>query len=164
MHKTKEFAQMAGTTVRTLHHYDRLGLLKPRVRTSAGYRWYEDRDLERLEQIVALKFLGLPLKQIRSLSNGGAVRLTDALAMQRRLLETKRLTLGRAIQAIAGAESHIASGGAATAALRKIIEVIEMENKTTGWKVSDRRITRENRSAKEPVVAGTAGASQPGVE
>jgi len=53
-----EFAKRAGVTIRALHHYDRLGLLKPSGRTAAGYRRYTDRDLVRLEQVVALKFIG----------------------------------------------------------------------------------------------------------
>jgi DNA-binding transcriptional MerR regulator len=61
-----EFARRAGVTVRALHHYDRLGLLEPSGRTSAGYRLYSDRDLVRLEQIVSLKFIGFPLNQISS--------------------------------------------------------------------------------------------------
>jgi MerR family transcriptional regulator, thiopeptide resistance regulator len=121
MYRAQQFAELAGVTVRTLHHYDRLGLLKPRQRTDAGYRLYEDRDLERLEQIVALKFLGLSLGQIRNLLAEGSI--TQALAVQRRLLLEKRRMLDRAIQAIAEAESV---QGAASA-LRKIIEVIEME-------------------------------------
>ncbi len=114
---------LAGVTARTLHHYDRLGLLKPR-RTNAGYRQYEDRDLERLEQIVALKFLGLPLKQIRTVLESGSLKLSDALRMQRQLLEQKRCMLDRAIQAISEAQAH--SG---PEALRKIIGVIEMESR-----------------------------------
>jgi len=55
-----ELAELAGVTVKALHHYDRLGLLCPR-RSNAGYRLYSSRDLERLEQIVALKAIGLSL-------------------------------------------------------------------------------------------------------
>ena len=53
-YRIREFAQLAGVTVRALHHYDRLRLLKPR-RTQTGYRAYDSKDLEILEQIVALK-------------------------------------------------------------------------------------------------------------
>jgi len=52
--------------VRTLHHYDRLGLLKPSGHTEAGYRLYGERDFARLQQIVVLKFIGFPLKQIKN--------------------------------------------------------------------------------------------------
>ena len=64
VYRIREFAALAGVTVRALHHYDRLGLLKPGGRSASGYRLYRDSDLARLEQIVVLKFLGLPLQQI----------------------------------------------------------------------------------------------------
>ncbi len=118
---------MAGVTVRTLHHYDRLGLLRPR-RNESGYRVYGDRDLERLEQIVALKFLGLPLGEIRRLLDGDAGSLPDALRMQREVLEERRRLLDRAIGAIAEAERN-----PQPALLRTIIEVIGMQE-NTDWK------------------------------
>ncbi|HJT86897.1 MAG TPA: MerR family transcriptional regulator [Bryobacteraceae bacterium] len=127
MHRAKEFAQLAGVTVRTLHHYDRLGLLKPR-RTGSGYRLYRDSDLERLEQIVALKFVGLPLKDIRALLDEAAPELPEALRIQRMALEEKRRLLERAIAAIREAEASLAGGKPAGAAvLKKIIEAIEMQ-------------------------------------
>jgi len=127
-HRVKEFAELAGTTVRALHHYDRLGLLKPR-RTQAGYRLYSLRDLERLEQIVALKFLGIPLRQIKTLLDHTALDLPDALRLQRRVLEDKRRLLDRAIGAIRDAEKAMRPGQSADAALLKtIIEVIEMQD------------------------------------
>lgn len=122
LYQVQEFAQLAGVTVRALHHYDRLGLLRPR-RTNAGYRLYSLPDLERLEQIVALKFLGIPLKQIHTLLDRKGLTLPDALRWQRRVLEDKRRLLDRAIRAIREAEDR-----PDTAVLRKIIEVIEMQN------------------------------------
>lgn len=74
--RASEFAKMAGVTVRALHHYDRIGRLKPR-RSSAGYRVYTARDLELLEQIVVLKFVGIPLRQIAALMGAGPKRLAD---------------------------------------------------------------------------------------
>jgi MerR family transcriptional regulator, thiopeptide resistance regulator len=127
LYRVHEFAQIAGVTVKALHHYDRLGLLKPR-RTGSGYRIYVEQDLARLEQIVALKFLGLPLKQIKILLDRDALRLPEALRMQRAELEEKRRLLDRAIDAIAHAEKMIQSGGQAGAAvLKPIIEAIEMQ-------------------------------------
>ena len=122
---------MAGVTVRALHHYDRLGLLKPRRRTGAGYRLYESRDLERLEQIVALKFLGLPLKHIKILLGRKGLEWSDALSMQRRILEEKRRLLDVAIHAIHQAELAIQRGKQPDSAVsKKIIEVIKMQNDT----------------------------------
>jgi DNA-binding transcriptional MerR regulator len=129
LYKVHDFAEVAGVTVRTLHHYDKLGLLEPR-RTAAGYRVYTLRELERLEQIVALKFLGLPLRQIQVLlDRKDALQLPEALRMQRGVLEEKRKLLDRAISAIEDAEKVLQSGKPADAALlKKIIEVIEMQN------------------------------------
>jgi DNA-binding transcriptional MerR regulator len=128
LYHVQEFAELAGVTVRALHHYDRLGLLKPR-RTQAGYRLYRLRDFERLEQIVALKFLGIPLKQIRTLFNREARALPEALRMQRRVLEEKRRFLDSAINAIREAEQAMRPGERPdSAVLKKIIEVIEMQD------------------------------------
>ncbi|HTB14180.1 MAG TPA: MerR family transcriptional regulator [Bryobacteraceae bacterium] len=128
MLQAQQFAELAGVTVRTLHHYDRLGLLKAR-RTGAGYRVYRESDLERLEQIVALKFVGLPLKRIKTLLDRDNLELADALPRQRLVLEEKRRLIDRAIQAIQDAERSLANGQLPDAALlKKIIEVIEMQD------------------------------------
>ncbi len=128
LYHVQEFAELAGVTVRALHHYDRLGLLKP-GRTEAGYRLYSLRDFERLEQIVALKFLGIPLKQIRTLFNREAPALPEALRTQRRVLEEKRRLLDSAINAIREAEQATRPGERPdSAVLKKIIEVIEMQD------------------------------------
>ena len=148
MQRASEFAELAGVTVRTLHHYDRLGLLKPQ-RNGSGYRLYRESDLERLEQIVALKFLGLPLREIRKLLDSGALELPDALRMQRRALEEKRRLLDRAIHAIRQAEATVASGRpAGTAVLRKIIEVIEMQQKND-WTKYANEAAREKMAARQ---------------
>ncbi len=116
-------------TVRTLHHYDRLGLLKPNRRTPAGYRLYEDKDLERLERIIALKYLGLSLKEIRTLLERDAGTLLATLQLQKRLLEEKSRLLQRAIQAITSAERQLGQEGMATTeTIRNIIEAMNMEN------------------------------------
>jgi DNA-binding transcriptional MerR regulator len=127
-YRVTEFADLAGVTVRALHHYDRLALLRPK-RSAAGYRLYTPRDLERLEQIVALQFLGLPLKEIKTLLDRESRRLPEVLRAQRLALEEKRCALGQAIRAIQDAELAIASGKAADVqVLAKIIEVIEMQD------------------------------------
>jgi MerR family transcriptional regulator, thiopeptide resistance regulator len=105
MLQAQQFAELAGVTVRTLHHYDRLGLLRAR-RTEAGYRVYRESDLERLEQIVALKFVGLPLKRIKTLLDRDNLELADALPRQRLVLEAKRKLIDRAIRAIRGRRTH----------------------------------------------------------
>jgi DNA-binding transcriptional MerR regulator len=128
MFQAQQFAELAGVTVRALHHYDRLGLLCPR-RTGSGYRVYRESDLERLEQIVALKFVGLPLKRIKTLLDRDNLELAEALPRQRLVLEAKRNLIDRAIHAIQDAECSLATGQRPDAAiLKKIIEVIEMQD------------------------------------
>jgi DNA-binding transcriptional MerR regulator len=127
-YKAREFAQLSGVTVRALHHYDRLGLLRPK-RTHNGYRAYGEQDLERLEQIVALKFVGLPLRRIKALLDRDGLELSGALRMQRKVLEAKRGLLDQAIEAIRQAETAAESGQRPDARmLTKIIEVMEMQN------------------------------------
>jgi DNA-binding transcriptional MerR regulator len=101
-----EFANLAGVTVRALHHYDRMGLLRPKQRSQAGYRLYSHRDLGRLEQIVVLKFLGIPLKQIRSVLESES-KLPIALRRQQIVLAEKRKQLDKAIAAISSAQQAL---------------------------------------------------------
>jgi MerR family transcriptional regulator, thiopeptide resistance regulator len=125
-----EFASRAGVTVRALHHYDRLGLLKPSGRTGSGYRLYTDRDLVRLEQIVVLKFLGLPLKQIRDLLDRD-VALAATLRRQQAVLADKRRQLDAAIHAIQEAERSLGPGCEPDWELfKRIITEVEMQDNT----------------------------------
>jgi MerR family transcriptional regulator, thiopeptide resistance regulator len=131
--RTQAFAQLAGVTPRALRHYDRLGLLKPK-RTRAGYRVYFVGDIERLEQIVALKFLGIPLRKIGLLITRTPKELARALDAQRRLLEDKRRLFDQAIAALLEAQAALRGGQTPDAGLyRRIIEVIEMQNNSDGW-------------------------------
>src|SRR5262245_48021835 len=128
VYRVHAFARLAGVTVKALHHYDRLGLLRPK-RTAAGYRIYAESDLVRLEQIVALKFLGFPLKRSRELLQRVELGLPDALRMQRGAMEERRERLGRAVRAIAAAEESIQAGRTASPdILRAIIEAIDMQD------------------------------------
>jgi MerR family transcriptional regulator, thiopeptide resistance regulator len=148
-YKAQEFAERAGVTVRTLHHYDRLGLLAPSGRSEAGYRLYGDRDLVRLEQILALKFIGFPLREIRRLLKRDAKDLPGALRRQRTMILEKRRLLDLAVAAIERAEAEPAD----SAAIQKIIEVIHMQDNMEWAKkyyserglaaLADRRVSAE---------------------
>lgn len=65
-----ELARETGLTVRTLHHYDQLGLLSPPARTEGGHRCYASSDVRRLHRIVALRSLGISLEQVGTLLDG----------------------------------------------------------------------------------------------
>ncbi len=127
------FSAVAGVTVRTLHHYDRLGLLKPSGRSPSGYRLYGKSDLARLQQIVTLRFIGLSLKQIRDILHRRTFDLAAALRLQREVIGEKCRQLEAAARAIGEAERMLASGGDTDwEKFREIIEVIEMQ-KSTEW-------------------------------
>jgi MerR family transcriptional regulator, thiopeptide resistance regulator len=127
-YRVHEFAELAGVTVKALHHYDRLGLLKP-ARTPAGYRAYNAVHLARLEQIVALKSLGIPLKQIRTILERDPLPLRAMFRQQREVLEEKRRALDRAIDALAHAEDAIERDEASeTAILQQVITAMHMQD------------------------------------
>jgi len=127
--QAREFAERAGVTVRALHYYDRLGLLKPSGHTKAGYRLYGERDFARLQQIAMLKFIGLPLKQIKELLDRKALDLPTTLRLQREVIEEKRRRLDMALQAIERAERVVMMKGEANwEAFKKIVEVINMSD------------------------------------
>jgi DNA-binding transcriptional MerR regulator len=85
-YQVKDVARLTGVSVRTLHHYDAIGLLVPGARTAAGYRLYTDTDLLRLQQILIGRELGLPLEEIRrSLDDPGFDRKAALLEQRQRL-------------------------------------------------------------------------------
>ncbi|PBC78786.1 DNA-binding transcriptional MerR regulator [Streptomyces sp. TLI_235] len=81
-----QLARTAGVTVRTLHHYDEIGLLSPSGRTPAGYRRYEDEDLNRLQQVLFYRELGFPLEQIADILDDRSVSPNEHLRRQHRLI------------------------------------------------------------------------------
>ena len=127
--QAREFANLTGITVRTLHHYDRLGLLKPSRYSPAGYRLYRKSDIQRLEQIVALKFIGFSLNEIKKILGHGSVDLATALRQQREAITEKRDRLDLAVQAIQRAEYVLGlMQEPDSESFVKIIEVINMQN------------------------------------
>jgi MerR family transcriptional regulator, thiopeptide resistance regulator len=85
-----QVAGLAGVTIRTLHHYDEIGLLTPGGRTSAGYRRYDDPDLERLQQILLYRELGFTLEEIAVILDDPDADPREHLRRQHRLL-TERI-------------------------------------------------------------------------
>ncbi len=94
-----QVARLARVSVRALHHYDEIGLLRPSGRSEAGYRLYEEADLQRLQQVLFFKELGFPLEEITRIVSDPGFDLRAALLMQRQML-TERATR---VQALIGA-------------------------------------------------------------
>ena len=100
----KEFAKLTGVSVRTLHYYDEIGLLKPAlVDAQNGYRFYDENSLLRMQEILFYRELDFPLKSILEILSSPDYDKQKALAEQRKLLELKKERLERIIDALDGA-------------------------------------------------------------
>ena len=97
MKTVREVSRITGVSVRTLHHYDAIGLLKPAKVTEAGYRLYDDAALGRLQTILLFRELQFPLKEIRDLLDTPDFDPMAALDDQIRLLQLRREHLDRLI-------------------------------------------------------------------
>jgi MerR family transcriptional regulator, thiopeptide resistance regulator len=93
-------AALSGVTIRTLHHYDEVGLLSPVGRSAAGYRIYEDRDLERLQRILFYRELGFTLDEISTIVDDPRTDALGHLRRQRGLLNERIERLSAMVEAI----------------------------------------------------------------
>lgn len=98
--KVKEVSQMTGVSVRTLHHYDDIGLLVPDDMTESGYRIYSEENLVTLQQILFFRELGFSLKKIKELLSSPSFDRHEALEMQHKMLIAKRQQLDEMIDTI----------------------------------------------------------------
>ena len=97
MKTVKKVSNLTGVSVRTLHHYDAIGLLKPTELTEAGYRLYDDTALERLQIILLFRELQFPLKDIKAMLDSSTFNTGEALSQQIALLELEYKRLGELI-------------------------------------------------------------------
>ncbi|WP_281883468.1 MerR family transcriptional regulator [Paenibacillus sp. YYML68] len=104
--KVKEVAELAGISVRTLHHYDELGLLVPDQVTAAGYRLYAEESLDTLQQILVLRELDVPLKQIKQMLGDPSYDRQEALVRHYGLLQQKRDRLNRILATLETTIQH----------------------------------------------------------
>lgn len=95
-----EVARLSGVTVRALHHYDEIGLLVPTGRSDTGYRIYEHGDLERLQQILAYRRLGMSLDEISMILDDPDTDPLEHLRSQHDLLLDRREELDRMIRTL----------------------------------------------------------------
>lgn len=96
----KEVADLTGISIRTLHYYDEIGLLKPTSLTDAGYRLYFDTDLQRLQQILFFKELDIGLKEIKAIIYSPDFDKINTLKKQKAILQEKRKRLDKIIASI----------------------------------------------------------------
>ncbi|MFE9652008.1 MerR family transcriptional regulator [Micromonospora sp. NPDC006431] len=129
-----ELCRRTGLTVRTLHHWDHVGLLRPSARTSAGHRLYAEGDVDRLYRIVALRELGLPLETIGVLLDGGGSggpELAELLDEHLAHVERQLAALGGLRDRLAALVPTVrAAGGATPVDLLALIEEVTRVDET----------------------------------
>ena len=97
MRTVKEISELTGISARTLHYYDEIGLFKPTDKNEAGYRLYDDKALETLQQILFFREFDIPLKEIKAVMENPALDRNQILRMQRKMLVAKKERLERLI-------------------------------------------------------------------
>ncbi|MDO5338141.1 MAG: MerR family transcriptional regulator [Eubacteriales bacterium] len=100
MRTVKEISDLTGISVRTLHYYDEIGLLKPTDKSEAGYRLYDDKALETLQQILFFREFDISLKEIKAVMENPALERNQILQMQRKMLVAKKERMERLISSI----------------------------------------------------------------
>jgi DNA-binding transcriptional MerR regulator len=131
----REFAKLTRVTVRTLHYYDQIELLKPSFERPNGYRVYTDADLLKLQQIVTLKFMGFSLDEIRRLLESPGYEAAKSLRVQADAVKDEIARLREASRAIEEVLARLEKDGRIhKKKLIKIMEVIQMgEDVKKGW-------------------------------
>lgn len=100
MRTVKEVSELTGISVRTLHYYDEIGLLAPTDKSEAGYRLYDDKALETLQQILFFREFDIPLREIKNVMETPSLDRHQILKMQRKMLEAKKERMERLIASI----------------------------------------------------------------
>jgi DNA-binding transcriptional MerR regulator len=99
--RIKEMSDLTNISIRMLRHYDKIGLLRPSGRSANGYRWYSEKDLALLQQIVALKFFGFTLQQMHEIMGEHKLSIKQHLQVQQQMLKSQAEQITHAQQAIA---------------------------------------------------------------
>lgn len=130
--KISEFAKRTGVTVKTLLHYDKIGLLQPSLKTEAGYRIYCNEDFIRLQQITTLKFIGLSLEEIKQLMNKKGKNIESIIDIQTAALEEKKKHIETVIAALNKAKKQIQNNSFME--VQQLIDIIKITNMETSAK------------------------------
>lgn len=174
-------ARLAGVTVRSLHHYDQIGLLVPSGRSARNYRLYTDDDLLRLQQILIGRELGLSLEAIRDLLDDPNFDHRRALIEQRAVLQHRISDAHRMIHAIDAALRQLEPQGETTMNPKDLFDGFDPQaheaeanarwGNTSAWAEAQRRTKQYDRATWETIraeeaeiVAGLAALAAKGVE
>ncbi|HEY0808255.1 MAG TPA: MerR family transcriptional regulator, partial [Pseudonocardiaceae bacterium] len=147
-------ADLTGVSVRTLHHYDHIGLVVPSVRTPAGYRAYTDADIERLHLVLVYRSVGMPLDEIRTLLDDSSADVLEHLRRQHTLLLEQAERLQHTIKAVEElmnahrkgiqltAEEQVEIFGTTAFGEEYAAEAEERWGQTDAWKQSQQRVSQ----------------------
>mgnify|MGYP000085348729 CR=1 FL=1 len=169
-HTVGAVARLAGVTVRTLHHYDEIGLLAPSARSEAGYRRYADADLERLQRILFYRELGFGLDDIRTVITDGGADASAHLRRQHAMLLDRIRRLERMAAAVEKALEARTMGINLTPEERFEVfgdfdpdehtaEVEERWGDTDAYRESQRRVSRYTKADWDRLKADAAAAT-----
>lgn len=129
-----ELAKRAGLTVRTLHHYEELGLLRPSGRSEAGYRRYGEADVLRLHRVLALRDAGLSLKAIAPMLDGEApLALAEVLQGQIEQIEAQLLAQETLLQTLRNAAKRLELHGDGGDALQVLLDAMQIRRVHERW-------------------------------
>ena len=176
-------ATLTGVSVRTLHHYDHIGLVVPSVRTPAGYRGYTDADIERLHLVLVYRSVGLPLDDIRTLLDDADADVLAHLQRQHELLLEQADRLQHTIKAVEElmnahrsgiqltAEEQVEIFGTTAFSEQYAAEAEERWGDTDAWKQSQQRVSKftkqdwlDIKAEGDALLAALAQAKRDGVE
>ena len=124
-----EVEKLTGVTVRALHYYDEIGLLPPRKNSENRYRQYTDADLQRLQEILFLRELDIPLKEIKRLLDSPDYDREEAFRLQKRLLTLKKARLEKIIELLDGQTHNMNETSFGVFSMNEIQEEIKMYKK-----------------------------------
>ncbi|WP_238886131.1 MerR family transcriptional regulator [Clostridium sp. YIM B02551] len=124
-----EFANEASVSTRTLRYYDKIGLLKPSKYNKLGYRMYTNKDLERLQYILALKFLGFSLTEVKLFIKESPGEFENVLLKQKLMMQDKKMQIEKVISAIEETEKLFKVNKYDYKSITKVIEAVQMELK-----------------------------------
>ena len=175
-------AELTGVSVRTLHHYDHIGLVVPSVRTAAGYRGYTDADVERLHLVLVYRAAGLPLDELRvllddhqvdelaRLQNQHALLLAQADGLQRTITAVEELMNAHRSGIQLSAEDQVELFGTTAFGEEYAVEAAQRWGDTEAWKQSQQRVSRMSKqdwvdikAAGDALLADLAQAKRDGV-
>ena len=128
--KVGKLAKATGITVRTLHHYEEIGLIEPSSRTESGHRVYSEKDIQRLQQVLSLRQLGFPLEDIRKCLGDKTMSPLQIIRLHQGRVHEERDRLGKLYDQLTSLERTLATNRKPSIhELIKTIEVITMHDK-----------------------------------